>query len=147
MQLPVGDKFIGISGLNLCGRSGWKNKVEVCVELLEIVNKTASPDANSVIQGNQCSFGSIVFALKTIGSQRVQHRPQPPPTCKPLNGIYFVMFRKIHISLLIFAIQIICMFFTVIASIFNSPFPLEACCYCEFSKLHTALLLREHHHI
>ena len=88
MQLPVGNKFIGISAINLCGRSEWKKKVEVCVELLEVVNKTASPDAKSAIQGNQCSFGSIVFVLKTIGSQLVQHRPKPPPTCKPANGIY-----------------------------------------------------------
>ena len=75
---------MGLSGLQLCGAEGWKDRVEVCVELLAAVNRSLTPDTESHIQGNNCSFGRIVLQRKLKDSV-----PQlPPSTCKPVNGIY-----------------------------------------------------------
>ena len=42
------------------------------MELLAAVNKTESPDAETVLQDNLCSFGTLVFELKSTA-------PFPPP--------------------------------------------------------------------
>lgn len=80
--MPSFNQFLGISGLNLCDGSGWRDKVEVCGELLAAVNRTETPDAESVAQGNQCSFGTFVI-------ERVRAGPRPPPEtpCFPLSGM------------------------------------------------------------
>ena len=75
-QLPSENQWVGFSGLNMCGRSGWKDRVEVCLQLLAVVNKTEFPEAESQLQGKHCSFARAVFE-KTTPS---------PPTCRPLDG-------------------------------------------------------------
>ena len=90
IQLPSANTFVGISGLILCDGSGWKERIEVCMELLAAVNRTETPRAESVLQGNQCSFASLVFELKSLGTPPlpVETKGGFPKrhTCKPLNG-------------------------------------------------------------
>lgn len=89
MQLPSRNTFVGVSGLDLCDGSRWLEKIEVCLELLAAINRTENPEGNSKLQGDQCSFGKLIFELKST-------KPLPPPekrgiveepTCTPLNGM------------------------------------------------------------
>ena len=89
MQLQTTNMFVGFSALQMCScRFGWKERVEVCIELFAAVNTTSNPKAESVIQGNQCSFGSVIFELKAPrpGSLRPPPPQRPtgvPPPCPP----------------------------------------------------------------
>ena len=83
-QVPSETLFVGFDGLNVCGERGWKDRVEVCLELLTLVNKTENPDAEVSLQKDQCSFGSVVFDLV----HRPRKTPKPPPTCVPHDGTY-----------------------------------------------------------
>ena len=93
MQLPSENTFVGVSGLSLCDDAGWKERMEVCLELFETTNRTMTPDADLVVQDNQCSFATLIFELKSTTP------PSPPEkkkrgfvldeslaTCTPLNG-------------------------------------------------------------
>jgi len=88
--VPSYNQFLGISSLNLCDGSGWRDKVEVCGELLAAVNRTETPDAESVVQGNQCSFGRYIFELKFTSPipNEKKKRGIEEPDCAPLNGMF-----------------------------------------------------------
>lgn len=75
------DQWVGVSSLALCGPSGWKEKLEVCLPLLAVVNRTESPDVQAQIQGNYCSFARAVIERRPKQNPTVL-----PPTCKPHNG-------------------------------------------------------------
>ena len=85
MQLQTTNMFVGFSALQMCsGRFGWKERVEVCMELFAAVNTTLNPEAESVIQGNQCSFGSVIFELKEPRpGSFIPPPPQRPPGLRP----------------------------------------------------------------
>lgn len=88
IQMPSSNLFAGISGLNLCGVSGWKDKVEVCVELLAATNTTQA----ELVQGDRCSFGKYVFELKFTSPipNKKKKRGIEEPTCTPLNGTFYM---------------------------------------------------------
>ena len=77
------DLYIGLSGLNLCDEYGWKEKVDVCPELLTAYNRTENPDANANSQENYCSFGSFSFELTSTG------RNKRGAGCRPYDGERF----------------------------------------------------------
>ena len=87
IQMSSSNLFAGISGLNLCGGSGWKDRVEVCVELLAATNTTG---AELAVQGNQCSFGRYIFELKFTSPipNEKKKRGIEEPDCAPLNGMF-----------------------------------------------------------
>ena len=89
MQLPSNNTFVGVSGLNLCDGSEWIEKMEVCLELLAAFNRTGNSEVEK-LQGNQCSFGKLVFELKStepLLSLELEKRGiAEEPTCTPLNG-------------------------------------------------------------
>lgn len=72
---------MGVSGLSLCGPNGWKDSMEVCLPLQAVVNTTASPNAQSQLQGDYCSFARAV--IKRIPKRNATILPS---TCKPHNG-------------------------------------------------------------
>jgi len=92
MQLPSNNTFVGVSGLNLCDGSEWIEEMEVCLELLAAINRTGNPEVEK-LQGNQCSFGKLVFELKSTKPLLSVEAPElekrgivEEPTCTPLNG-------------------------------------------------------------
>ena len=72
--MPAMDKWVGFSGLNLCGSRGWMRRVEVCLPLLEAVEEGFEGDPD--IQGNNCSFGSLV----------IERLDRPVRNCRPHDG-------------------------------------------------------------
>ena len=84
---------MGVSGLSLCDGAGWKERMEVCMELFAVPNRTITPDAEIVVQGNQCSFATLIFELKSTTSPSPPEKKrrgalldEPLATCAPLNG-------------------------------------------------------------
>ena len=93
MQLPSENTFVGVSGLSLCDGAGWKERMEVCLELFETTNRTMTPDAQILVQGNQCSFATLIFELKSTTSPSSPEQKnrgfvldESLSTCTPLNG-------------------------------------------------------------
>ena len=85
VQLPSGpdDQWVGFSGLNLCGPDGWKKRVQVCLPLLAIANRTADPNAETQLQGNHCSFANALIERRAPPVS-----PLPPGNCTPHDGKY-----------------------------------------------------------
>lgn len=93
MQLPSNNTFVGVSGLRLCNGNEWIEEMEVCLELLAAINGTEKPEAKK-LQGNQCSFGKLVFELKSTKPLQPRRRPgrrvrgvAEEPTCTPADGM------------------------------------------------------------
>ena len=93
MQLPSNNTFVGVSGLNLRDGSGWIDEMEVCLELLAAIDGAGKPEVEK-LQGNQCSFGKLVFELKSTKPLQPRRPPErsvrgvaEEPTCTPLDGM------------------------------------------------------------
>lgn len=90
MQLPSNNTFVGVSGLNLCDGSRWIDEMEVCLELLAAIDGAGKPEVEK-LQGNQCSFGKLVFELKSTKPLEPPERRvrgvAEEPTCTPLDGM------------------------------------------------------------
>ena len=63
------------------------------MELFAVPNRTITPDAEIVVQGNQCSFATLIFELKSTTSPSPPEKKrrgalldEPLATCAPLNG-------------------------------------------------------------
>jgi hypothetical protein len=86
--LPSGpdDQWVGFSGLNLCGPDGWKERVQVCLPLLAIANRTADPNAETQLQGNHCSFAHALIERRAPPVS-----PLPPGNCTPHDESVFAV--------------------------------------------------------
>ena len=71
---PYQGLHVGVNGLNLCDKYGWKDNVAVCTELFILENGSAITE---VVQGNQCSFGTFIFTRVMVPREIFPVSPLP----------------------------------------------------------------------
>ena len=64
---PFQGIHVGMSGLILCDKNGWKDTVTVCPELFRFENGSSITE---VVQGNQCSFGTFIITRIRVPRER-----------------------------------------------------------------------------
>jgi len=77
LQVPSDYNIVGVSRLQLCDGQQWKERVDVCLELLSTEIQGPFP-----VQGQNCSFGMLKFERWPRSMTNVDDR-----TCRPQKGL------------------------------------------------------------
>ena len=83
MLAPSADRMMGVSRLQLCQRTCWKDRVVVCGELFSTATASVLLGRPNTIQFNNCSFGYFEFKLLSCDGGRCGPCPAPPPPRPP----------------------------------------------------------------
>ena len=93
MLVPSRDRMMGVSRLQLCQRTCWKDRVVVCGELFSTATRSGVIGRPNTIQSNNCSFGYFEFELVSCDGGTCGPCPttSPPPSlyrdeCPPVQG-------------------------------------------------------------
>ena len=79
MLAPSADRMMGVSRLQLCEGSCWKDRVKVCGELFSTATASVLIDRPNTIQAQNCSFGYFTFELQSCSDGTCGKCPTPPP--------------------------------------------------------------------
>jgi hypothetical protein len=85
MLAPSPDRMMGVSRLQLCDGTCWRDSVVVCGELFSTATASRLLGRPNTIQFNNCSFGYFKFDLLSCEGGECSPCPKapPPPSCIP----------------------------------------------------------------